>query len=132
MADYDGAVIVNKYCAGIAGRVRFDADLSQTALPELSCAIVFVNAFWSGPSMQALAQLARILADVDPDGCIELVVCDMDFVPTLSAEPWGLMTTGGIGEMLWVSDGGVRARHHPPASRDVRAATCSLIAECST
>ena len=131
MADYDGAAIVNKYCDAIADRVRFDADLSQTLLADLSCAIVFVNAFWSGPSMLSLTRLAHLLADVDPDGSIQLVVCDIDYIPDLSDAPWGLITTGGIGEMLWVSKGVILARHHPPVVCDVCMTTCNLVDECS-
>ena len=109
MADYDGAAVVRKYCSNIADRVYFDANLSQTDVANLSCAIVFVHAFWSIPSMRSLIRLAHILEDVDPDALAQLIVCDIDFIPDLSTAPWRLRTTGGIGEMLWTVEENYKA-----------------------
>jgi hypothetical protein len=130
MADYNGEAIVNRCCDLISGRVRFDEDLSSTDLVDLACAIVFVNAFWSGPSLSALRDLTEIIYEVDPTGSVALVVCDIDRVSDLANTDWALQTTGGIGEMAWICDGRIVARHHTSHVCDVRVTTCSLIAEC--
>ena len=67
MSDLDGDAIIAKYCNALGDRARYDADLSSTVLSDLSCAIVIVNAFWSGPSMQTLVRIANVIADVDSD-----------------------------------------------------------------
>ena len=130
MADYDGNSIVLSCCDAIAARTRFDADLSTTKLADLNCAIVFVNAFWSGPSLAALRDLADIIYELDPIGTLSLIVCDTDCVPSLADTEWGLHTTGGIGEMAWVCGGAIVARHHGSRHCDIRVTTRSLLADC--
>lgn len=131
MADYDGNSIVQRCCDLIAWRTRFDADLSNTNLADLDCAVVFVNAFWSEPSRSALRDLANIVYELDPIGTLRLIVCDIDYVPPLADTEWGLHTTGGIGEMAWVCKGNVVARHHGLNRCDIRDATRRLLANCT-
>ncbi|QDV56895.1 hypothetical protein [Rosistilla oblonga] len=130
MTDLDGDAIIAKYCNALGGRARYDADLSATVLADLSCAIVMVNAFWSGPSMQTLVRIANVIADVDVDCRIELIVCDTDHIPDLSLEPWGLNTLGGYGEIAWVHNGQIVARRDPGRAPDLTTTTCSLLASC--
>ena len=131
MTDYHGNSIVLRHCDAIAARTRFDADLSATKLPDLNCAIVFVNAFWSGPSLAALHDLADIIYELDSSSALSLIVCDIDRVPLLADTAWDLHTTGGIGEMAWICDGKIVARHHGPHRCDIRVTTRSLLANCS-
>ena len=131
MSDLDGDAIIAKYCNALGGRARYDADLSSTVLSELSCAIVMVNAFWSGPSMQTLVRIANVIADVDSDRRIQLIVCDTDHIPDLSLEPWILNTRGGYGEIAWILNGKIVARRDPGRDPDLTTTTCSLLANSS-
>ncbi|MEO9591554.1 hypothetical protein, partial [Rhodopirellula bahusiensis] len=130
MSDLDGDAIIAKYCNALGDRARYDADLSSTVLSDLSCAIVMVNAFWSGPSMQTLVRIANVIAEVDSDRRIQLIVCDTDHVPDLSLEPWTLNTLGGYGEIAWVLNGEIVARRDPGREPDLTTTTCSLLASC--
>ena len=127
MPSYDGESIVLTRCDLIAHRTRFDADLSNTQLRDLRCAIVFVNAFWSAPSLAALADLADIIHELDPIATLNLIVCDIDLTPPLVDTEWGLQTTAGMGEMAWVCAGKVVARHHIAHQCDIRETTRSLL-----
>ncbi|MDA8746377.1 hypothetical protein N9N28_17275 [Rubripirellula amarantea] len=128
MSDLDGNAIIAKYCNALGNRARYDADLSATVLPELSCAIVLVNAFWSGPSMKTLVRITNVIADVDVDCRIELVVCDTDHIPDLSREPWALNTHGGYGEIAWVRIGEIVARRDLGRDPDLHTTIRSLLA----
>ncbi len=130
MADYDRNEIVLRYCEVISTRTRFDVDLSATNLSGLNCAIVFVSAFWSGPSMAALRDLADIIYELDPIGTLSLIVCDIDCSPQLADTEWGLEITGGIGEMAWVCNGNIVARHHGSYHCDIRTTTRNLLSDC--
>ena len=131
MADLDGDAIIAKYCVILGDRARYDADMSGTVLSELTCAIVLVNAFWSGPSMKTLVQLTDVIGDVDPDGCIQLIVCDTDHIPDLSLEPWSLNTLCGYGEIVWIHNGHIIARRDPDHDLDLRVTTCRLVSACN-
>ncbi|MEP3482409.1 MAG: hypothetical protein ABJZ55_24420 [Fuerstiella sp.] len=131
MSDLDGDAIIAKYCGALGDRARYDADLSATVLADLSCAIVMVNAFWSGPSMKALVRITNVIADADVDCRIELIVCDTDHIPDLSLDPWALNTLGGYGEIAWVHNGIIVARRDPGRAPDLATTTSSLLAECN-
>ncbi|WP_230777593.1 hypothetical protein [Roseiconus lacunae] len=130
MTDLDGEAIIAKYCGQLGNRVRYDAGLSSTRIEELSCAVVLVNAFWSGPSMKTLVELANLLHEVDGSGRIEMIVCDTDHIPDLSIDPWRLHTLGGRGEIAWVCNGAVVARRHSSNDPDIRETTRLLLREC--
>ena len=123
MKEHDRTRVVLSNCELIRSRTRFDADLSATQITKLKCAILFVNAFWSGPSISALRDLADTIYDLDPIGAIDLVVCDTDAVPKISETDWKLETTGGIGEIAWVCNGEVFARHHAHEKQNIRDTT---------
>jgi tetratricopeptide (TPR) repeat protein len=129
MTDCDRTANVKRKCAAIADRVSFDADLSGTPISELSCAIVFIHAFWSVPSVQRLIGLADTVASVDPSGRLRVIVCDIDNVSHL-AGPYNIDITGGYGEILWVHDGSILARYDPSRQCDIRHATAGLAARC--
>ncbi len=127
MPDYDGEAIVMRHCELVAGRTRFDADLSSTNLRALTCAIVFVNAFWSCPSLAALESLAETIYELDPTGAITLVVCDADCLPAGFDRLLGIDSTAGIGEMAWICNGKLISRHHARARCDTYATTRGLL-----
>lgn len=91
-------------------RARYVADDKFFVIEKVQCGVLFFMAFWSLPARQGFAELKRVLADIDPNGCIELIVIDLDGctemhnVPGLSA-----MLSGGYGETAWIKDGRVVA-----------------------
>lgn len=66
-------------------------------------------AFWSGPAVQAFARLAEVIAKLDPDGRLELVVVDIDGSEALSAVSEFRGGVRGAGETAWVRNGSVVA-----------------------
>jgi hypothetical protein len=130
MTDTDHADLVERYTTAIADRVSFDHDLSQTPIADQRCAIVFVHAFWSMPSFNWLRHMAEMVAKHDPNGVVRFVVCDTDSVSQLSASPYDIDVSSGMGEILWIHDGVVRARHGRRGQCDLAITTSSLVAEC--
>jgi hypothetical protein len=86
-------------------RIRFFAEADRTVFETIRCGVLFVMAFWSGPARKAFAELKRVLAAVDPGGCLELVVVDTDGCPDLYEAPEFLGKLHGAGEAAWVKDG---------------------------
>jgi len=130
MTDSDHATLVKRCTVSIADRVSFDHDLSQNPIADLRCAIVFVHAFWSGPSFTWLRHMADIVAKHDPTGVVRFVVCDTDCVSELADPPYNVDVSSGMGEVLWIHDGIVRARHGRGGQCDLGITTSSLVAEC--
>jgi hypothetical protein len=78
-----------------------------------------------------LCQVAMALAAIDRKPLIRLVVCNTDLVPHLAAEPYRMDTVSGYGEMFWVCNGAVGARHGTNVGlRDIVETTKTLLAEC--
>jgi hypothetical protein len=131
MAEFDRLAYVERLAEPVKDCLEYDESLAISHIRELKCAIVFLHAFWSGPSVHQLRHLARALATIDPNQLIRLVVCDTDKAPHLAAEPYGMGVTSGGGEMMWVCNGIVRARHGSHSGqRDIKVTTESLLSEC--
>ena len=90
-----------------AGRLRFLATADRSVISTIKFGVLFVMAFWSGPSRQGFAHLKRILTTLDPDGRIEVVVVDTDGCPDLYETPEFVGNLHGWGEVAWVQDGHV-------------------------
>jgi hypothetical protein len=78
-------------------------------IEAISRGILFQMAFWSGPAVQAFAELTEVIARLDPDGVAELVVVDIDGSERLSAVSEFLGGVRGAGETAWVRNGSVIA-----------------------
>jgi hypothetical protein len=92
-----------------ARRARFLPEANRSAIGTIRCGVLFFMAFWSGYARQAFTQLKRVLAEVDPDGRLELVVVDVDGCMELDRIPelGGMYLGAGAGETAWVKDGRV-------------------------
>jgi hypothetical protein len=88
-----------------ARRARF------STIGTIRCGVLFFMAFWSIYARQAFAELKRVLAEVDPDGRLELVAVDVDGCTELDRLPelGGMYLGAGAGETAWVKDGRVVA-----------------------
>lgn len=86
-------------------RARFLPEADRSVIQSIRCGVLFVMAFWSGPAHLAFAALKKLLAEVDPEGRLELVVVDTDGCPELYDLPEFRGKMAGAGETAWVKDG---------------------------
>ena len=86
-------------------RIRFLAQAEESVVDQITCGVVFVMAFWSGPSRQAYRKLTEVLAALDPEGRLEFVVVDADGCPALHDRAEFIGQMSGAGETAWVRDG---------------------------
>ena len=109
MGNPDGLRSLAKYSKLSLERIRYVPDADETVVAATSRGILFQMAFWSGPAVQAFAKLTEVIARLDPDGQIELVVVDIDGSERLSAVSEFLGGVRGAGETAWVRNGSVIA-----------------------
>jgi hypothetical protein len=92
----------------LRARSRYYATSDLGVVATISCGVLFVMAWWSGPARQAFVQLKAALKRLDPAGQLELVVIDTDGV-TGYVLPCGRSVLHGAGETFWIRDGVVIA-----------------------
>ncbi len=90
-----------------AGRMRFLAEADRSVISSIRLGVLFIMAFWSGPSRQGFAKLKQVLAATDPGGRLEVLVVDTDGCPDLYKAPEFIGQLHGWGEVAWVRDGRV-------------------------
>lgn len=103
----DGLRSLAKYSKLPLERIRYVPDADEKVVAAISRGILFQMAFWSGPAVQAFAKLTEVIARLDRDGQIELVVVDIDGSERLSAVSEFLGGVRGAGETAWVRHGSV-------------------------
>jgi hypothetical protein len=133
MTDFDGFASVKRTCPSAAERVAFDASLSSHPPEQIRCGIVFIHAFWAAQSHLALKSIGGTLARIDPDCRLEFIVCDIDDIqqiPDWQDRLYGGDGTGGNGDVLWIANGVVKARHNSSRQCDFDMTTRSLLLEC--
>jgi hypothetical protein len=81
-----------------ASKLRFLPEADHSVFSTIRLGVLFVMAFWSGPSRLAFARLKRVLSKVDPDGKLEVVVIDTDGCPNLYDSPEWSGGLHGAGE----------------------------------
>jgi hypothetical protein len=105
----DGLGSLAKYSKLPVERIRYVPDADEQVVRAITRGILFQMAFWSSPAVQAFAKLTEVVARLDPDGRIELVVVDIDGSEALSAVSEFLGGVRGAGETAWVRNGSVIA-----------------------
>jgi hypothetical protein len=93
-----------KYAKLPAERIRYVADADEATVRSIERGILFLMAFWSGPSVQAFAKLTEVLTTL-PAEDLELVVVDVDGSPDLYELPEFRGQVTGSGETAWVRHG---------------------------
>lgn len=90
-----------------AGGVRFRylPAADRSVFQSIRLGVLFIMAWWSGPSVHAFAKLKQTLAALDPSGNLELVVVDTDGAPDLDEYPELKGQLHGWGEVAWLHDG---------------------------
>lgn len=86
-------------------RFRYLPAADRSVLQSVRLGVLFVMAWWSGPSVQAFAKLKQTLAKLDPSGRLELVIVDTDGTPDLSECPEFQGQLRGAGEVAWLCNG---------------------------
>jgi hypothetical protein len=86
-------------------RVRYSPDSEPSLIQDIKCGILFVMAFWSGPSIKAFNQLTEVVNRLDPDGTLEFVVIDTDGAERFYDHPEFKEILRGAGEAAWIRDG---------------------------
>jgi hypothetical protein len=111
-------------------RTRFYPEADRSIVGTISCGVLFVMAFWSGPSRLTFAALKKVLAEVDPEGRVELVVVDTDGCPELYDLPEFRGGLAGAGETAWVKDGQIVSTALRPTVEALRSNTADFLARC--
>ena len=109
IGNLDGLHSLAQYTRLPIERIRYVPDAAERTIRAISRGILFQMAFWSGPAVQAFAKLTEVIARLDPDGLLELVVVDIDGAEGLSAVSDFLGGVRGAGETAWVRNGSVIA-----------------------
>lgn len=85
-------------------RIRYLPDSETSLIHDIKRGILFVMAFWSGPSVKAFNQLTEVVNRLDPDGTLEFVVIDTDGAQGFYEHPdCSLPTDGTRRTIAWTS-----------------------------
>jgi hypothetical protein len=98
-----------KYAKLPIERVAYLPDADERIVRSIERGILFLMAFWSGPSVMAFAKLTEVVARLDKVGALELVVVDVDGSPKLAEMPEFVGKVRGAGETAWVREGKIVA-----------------------
>lgn len=93
-----------KYSKLPAERIKYVADADENTVRSIDRGVLFLMAFWSGPSVMAFAKLTEVLAALESED-LELVVVDVDGSPDLYELPEFKGQISGSGETAWVRHG---------------------------
>jgi len=109
--DPDGLAILEKLSEFPSARIRYIPDADPDSIPSVGPCLVFLMAFWSGPSVRGFSNLTKALNDIGTDD-LELVVVDVDGSPDLYQLPeikalFGevVRSPRGVGEVAFCRDG---------------------------
>ena len=130
MADFDRTASIRRLTGTAFDRVVFDADLHDHQPQTIACGVIFVHAFWAGSSVQSLAEFCKSIARVDTQRLLLFVVCDIDSILERDPSLYQSDGSGGNGDVFWISNGRVVARHTASRSCDFDTANRSLLQWC--
>ncbi len=101
----DGLGSLAKYSKLPIERIDYRAEADASVISSIDRGILFLMAFWSGPSLKAFTKLTETIARVDEGGDLKLVVVDVDGSPALYEVPEFLGKVHGAGETAWIRAG---------------------------
>mgnify|MGYP002624859402 CR=1 FL=1 len=91
---------------GMKNRVLYIPDASTQTIAEIPYGLLFVMAWWSGPSQLSLRSLRETLCELDPLGFLTLVIGDIDQIAHADIpKMFGENVLHGCGETVWVEEG---------------------------
>ena len=130
MADFDRTDSIQRLAGNASDRVVFDADLRGHPPHSINCGVIFVHAFWAGSSRCSLIDFCKSIFRVDTDRRLRVIVCDIDDIPALDPNLYRGDLSGGNGDVFWISNGQVVARHTASRACDFDIANQSLLKLC--
>lgn len=86
-------------------RIRYFPNATTSLIGQIQRGVLFVVAFWSGPSLKAFNQLTEIINRLDPNGTLKVVVVDTDGAQPFYEHPNLRGKLCGAGETAWIKDG---------------------------
>jgi hypothetical protein len=101
----DGLCSLAKYSKLPIERIDYRPDADGTIIGEIDRGILFLIAFWSGPSVRAFTTLTEVVARLDLNGKLKLVVVDVDGSTALCEVSEFLGKVHGAGETAWIRGG---------------------------
>jgi len=90
-------------------RFRFCATADESVFTTITRGILFLFLFCSGPAHIAFKRLTRTVAEVDPQGRLQLVVVDIEGAARICESPEFTGKVHGNGEAAWIRDGHIEA-----------------------
>jgi hypothetical protein len=117
----------------LESRTRFLPEADPSVISTIGCGVLFFMAFWSIYARQAFEELKRVLAEVDSEARLELVVVDIDGFRDVAQVPeFRAMHVGaGYGETAWVIAGQILSMTRPGVRSECFAPnTRALLEEC--
>jgi hypothetical protein len=99
----EGVRSLVKYSKLPIERIKYVPDAHEGTVRSISRGILFLMAFWSGPSFKAFAKLTEVVAGIGEQ--LELVVADVDGPSSLYDLPEFQGKIHGVGEAAWVLRG---------------------------
>lgn len=130
MADFDRTSSIQRLTGEASSRVIFDPDLSKHQPQTIDCGVVFVHAFWAISSTRTLSNFCKSIVHVDKYRRLLFIVCDIDDIPARDPILYQGDNSGGNGDVFWISNGQVVARHTASRSCDFDTANQSLLQWC--
>ena len=101
----EGLRSLSRYSKVPIERVKYFPDADEGVIKQIDRGILFLMAFWSGPSVTAFAKLTQVVGNLDKREALKLVVVDVDGSPKLYDVPEFVGKIHGDGETAWVRDG---------------------------
>jgi hypothetical protein len=105
----DGLQSLAKYSKMPMERIKYFPDADESVVRGIERGILFLMAFWSGPSVKAFGKLTEAVSHLDKAQVVQLVVVDVDGSPALYELPEILGRVHGAGETAWVRNGSIVA-----------------------
>lgn len=98
-----------KYTKMPIERITYFADADAQIIGSIERGVLFLMAFWSGPSIQGFAKLKEVIGRLDEGAALKLVVADVDGSPLLYEVPEFLGKVHGAAETAWIRHGKIVA-----------------------
>ena len=87
---------------------HYHAQFPHSLVEQTRCGVIFLHAFWSGPSVARFKYACYALEDSVSWDSFEFHIIDVDGLPPGSVFERH-QQLGGYGEAFWIKDGGIIA-----------------------
>lgn len=90
-------------------QIGYFPDADEIVIRDVERGILFLMAFWSGPSVRAFTRLTEVLSTMDCGRILKLAAVDVDGSPALHELPYCQGGIRGAGETAWIRNGSIVA-----------------------